>query len=107
MKLKRFSEPSKKRKSTEDENGRNSIRLSAELREKVDLFFCWCNKKDVDVNLVDANKLNHEAVLRLLSSGDVASNELYYHGKCYGTIQYQYSKYIKSKSDKNSSIGHT
>ena len=48
-------------------------------------------------------KLNHEAVLRLLSSGDVASNELYHHDKCYGTIPYQYSKFTKSESDKISS----
>ena len=33
-------------------------------------------------------KLNHEAVLRLLSSGNVASHELYYDDKCYDTIRY-------------------
>ena len=46
-------------------------------------------------------KSNHEAVLSLLSNGDVASNELYYHGKCYDTIRYQYSKFTKSQSDKS------
>ena len=50
-----------------------------------------------------ATKLNHEPVLRLLSSGDVASNELYYHDKCYDTIRYQYSKFTKSESDESSS----
>ena len=49
-------------------------------------------------------KLNHESVLRLLSSGDVASNELYYHDKCYDTIRYQYSKFTKSKSNESSSM---
>ena len=46
-------------------------------------------------------KLDHEAVLSLLSNGDVASYELYYHGKCYDTIRYQYSEFTKSKSDKS------
>ena len=120
-KLKLFTEPSKKRKCTEDEKRRKSTRLSADC--------CWCSKKDVDANLVlagtyqatklttksnhvkdltakwieMATKLNHEPVLRLLSSGDVASNELYYHDKCYDTIRYQYSKFTKSESDESSS----
>ena len=90
---------------------------------------CWSSKEDVDVNLEPAGtyqatklttksnhvkdltakciematKLNHEPVLRLLSSGDVASNELYYHDKCYDTIRYQYSKFTKSESDESSS----
>ena len=38
-----------------------------------------------------ANKLNQQAVLRLLNSGDVANNKLYYHNKCYDTVWYQYS----------------
>ena len=126
LKLKCLNEPSKKRKFTEDEKGRKSTRLSAESRERFDLFCCWCGKKDVDANLVPGGtyqatklttksnhvkdltakwiemtiKLNHEPVLRLLSSGDVASNELYYHDKCYDTIRYQYSKFTKSESDK-------
>ena len=41
-KLNRFSKPSKKRKSTEDENRSKSTRLSAESRERFDLFCCWC-----------------------------------------------------------------
>ena len=103
-KLKHFKEPSKKQKSTEDENGRKLKRLSAESREKFDLFCCWCSKKNVDDNLVPAwtyrarklttkldhlkeltakwiemaTKLNREAVLHLLSSDDVARNEFYY-----------------------------
>ena len=51
-----------------------------------------------------ATKLNHESVLSLLSSGDTASNELYYHDKCYDTIRCQYSKFTKSESDKSSSM---
>ena len=47
-------------------------------------------------------KLNHKAVVRLLRSGDVASNELYYHDKRCDTIRYQYSKFTKSESDKSS-----
>ena len=54
-----------------------------------------------------ATKLNHEPVLRLLSSSDVASNGLYYHDKCYDTIRYQYSKFTKSESDKSSSMCDT
>ena len=54
-----------------------------------------------------ATKLNHQPVLRLLSSGDVASNELYYHDKCYDTIRCQYSKFIKSKSDESSNMRGT
>ena len=54
-----------------------------------------------------ATKLNHETVLHLLSSGDVASNELYYHNKCYDTIQYQCSKFTKSESDKCPSMRDT
>ena len=34
-----------------------------------------------------ATKLNDEAVLHLLRSDDVASNEPYYNNKCYDTIQ--------------------
>ena len=119
-KLLRFTEPSKKRKCTEDEKGRKSTRLSADC--------CWSSKEDVDANLEPAGtyqatklttksnhvkdltakciematKLNHEPVLRLLSSGDVASNELYYHDKCYDTIRHQYSKF--TKSDESSSM---
>ena len=92
-----------------------STRLSADLRERFDLFCCWCSKKDVDANLVPAGtyqatklttklnhvkdltakwiematKLNHEPVLCCLSSGNVASNKLYYNDKCYDTIRYQ------------------
>ena len=110
--MKRLNEPSKKRKCTEDEKGRKSTSLSAESRERFNLSCCWCSKKDVDANLVPAGtyqatklttksnhvkdltakwiematKLNHRHVLRLLSSGDVVSNKLYYHDKCYGTI---------------------
>ena len=47
-------------------------------------------------------KINHEAVLRLLISGNGASNELYYQDKCYDTIRHQYSKLTKSESDKSS-----
>ena len=54
-----------------------------------------------------ATKLNHEAVLRLLSSGNVASNELYYQYKCYDSIRYQYSKFTKSEPDKSSSMHDT
>ena len=78
--------------------------LSAESRQRFDLLCCCSSKYDVDANLVQAgtnqakkinqeteprerlkcktdrmaSKLNHESVSRLLSSGDVASNELYY-----------------------------
>ena len=41
-KLNRFRKPSKKRKSTEDENRSKSTHLSAESRERFDLFCCWC-----------------------------------------------------------------
>ena len=44
-------------------------------------------------------KLDHKAVLRLLRSGDVASNELYYHNICYDTIRYQCRIITKSESD--------
>ena len=37
-KLKRMNEPSKKKKCTEDEKGRNSKRLSAESKGRFDLF---------------------------------------------------------------------
>ena len=120
-KLLRFTEPSKKRKCTEDEKGRKSTRLSADSRERFDLFCCWCSKKNVNPNLVPAGtyqatklttksnhlkdltakwieiatKLNDEPVLRLLSSGDVASNELCYHDKCYDTTRCQYSKFTQ------------
>ena len=53
-KLKRLNEPSKKRKSTEDENGKKSTRLSAESRERFNLFCSLCSKKDVDANLIPA-----------------------------------------------------
>ena len=53
-KLKRFNEPSKKWKSTEDENGINSTLLLAGSRERFDLFYSWCGKKNVDTNLVPA-----------------------------------------------------
>ena len=67
-KLKRFNESSKRRKCTEDEKGRKSTHLSAESRERFDLFCCWFSKKDFDANLVPAGtyqatkltmKLNH------------------------------------------------
>ena len=51
-----------------------------------------------------ATKLNHESVLRLLN---IASNELYYHDKCYDTIRYQYSKFTKSESNESSSMRDT
>ena len=127
MKLKRFNEPSKKRKPTEDKNARKSTCLSVESGERFDLFCLWCSEKDVDANLVPAGtyraaklttkpdhvkdlnakwiaiatKLNHEAVLPLLSSGDVASSELYYHDKCYDAIRYQSSKFTNSESGKS------
>ena len=104
-KLKCFNESLKKQKSAEAEIGKKSTRLSAESRERFNLFCCWCSKKDIDASLVPAGtypatelttklnhmedltakwiemvtKSNHETVLRLLSSGDVPSNELYYH----------------------------
>ena len=132
-KLKLFTEPSKKRKCTEDEKGRKSTRLLAESRERFNLFCCWCRKKDFDANFVPVEtcqgtklttksnhvkdltakwietttKLNHKLVLRLLSSGDVGSNEFYYHDKCYDTIQYQYSEFAKSESDESSSMCNT
>ena len=37
-KLKSFNEPSKKRKSAEEENGKKSARVSAESRERFNLF---------------------------------------------------------------------
>ena len=67
-KLKRFNESSKRQKCTEDEKGRKSTHLSAESRERFDLFRCWFSKKDFDANLVPAGtyqatkltmKLNH------------------------------------------------
>ena len=129
-KSKRLNKPSKKRKCIEDKKERKSTRLLDESRKNLDLFCCWCSRKDVTANLVPAGtyqatklttKSNHrkdltakriematnsnqEPVLRLLSSGDVASNELYYHDKCYDTIRYQYIKFTKSKSDKNASM---
>ena len=107
--------------------------MSVESREKFDLFYCWCSKKDVDANLVSAGtyqaiklttksnrvkdlttkwiematQLNYKAILRLLSSGDVASNELYNHDKGYDTIRYQYSKFTRSESNKSSSMRDT
>ena len=83
-------------KCTENEKGRKSTRLSAESRERFNLFCCWCRKKDVDANrvpagtyqgtklttksnhakdltakwIIMATKLDHEPVLRLLSSGE-------------------------------------
>ena len=112
-KLKRFNEPSKNRKSTE--NGKMSTLLLARSRERFDLFCIWCSKKDINANLVPSGtyqatnvtnkldlvkdltpkwiemntKLNHKAVLHLLRSGDVASKEFYYHDKCNDTIRYQ------------------
>ena len=132
-KLNRFNEPSKKQKCTDDEKERKSTRLSAESRERFNLFCCWCRKKDVDVNLVPAGtyqttklatksnhvkdltakgiematKLNREPVLHLLSTGDVARNDFYYHNKCYDTIRYQYSKFTNSESDKSSSMRYS
>ena len=55
-KLKRFNKPSKKRKSTEDENGRKLRCLLAESRERLDLLRCWCSKKDN----ISGNRINHE-----------------------------------------------
>ena len=64
--------------------------------------------KDLTAKWIEiATKLNHEPVLRLLSSGDVASNELCYHDKCYDTTRCQYSKFTKSESDKSSSMRDT
>ena len=54
-----------------------------------------------------ATKLNHKTVLCLMSSGNVASNKLYHHDKCYDTIRYQYSKFSKSESHKSSSMPDT
>ena len=51
-----------------------------------------------------AAKLNHEPALRLLNSGDVVSNELYYHDKCYAAIQCQCSKFTKPKFNKSLSM---
>ena len=45
-KLKCFNKPSKKQKSTEDENRRKLTCLLAESRERLDLFWYWCSKKD-------------------------------------------------------------
>ena len=42
-----------------------------------------------------------------MNSGDVASNEFYYHNKCYDTIWYQYREFTKSESDKSSSMRNT
>ena len=107
-----MNKPSKKRKCTKDDQGRKLIRLSAESRERSHLFCCWCSKKYVDANLVPAGtsqatklmtksnhvknltanwiematKGNQKPVLPHLTSGDVASNKIYYHDKCYGTI---------------------
>ena len=104
--------------------------MSADSRERFDLFCCWCSKKGVDANLVPAGiyqatklttklnhmkdltakwiemvtKLNHEPVSHLLSSGDVASNKFYYHEKFYDTIRYQYSKFTKSEFDESWSM---
>ena len=61
--------------------------------------------KDLTAESIElTTELNHEPLLRLLSSGDVASNELFYHDKCYDTIRYQYSKFTKSKSNESSSM---
>ena len=61
--------------------------------------------KDLSAKQIElATRLNHEAILRLLSSGDVASNELYYLNKCYDTIQQLHSKFTKSESNKISSV---
>ena len=130
LKLKCLNEPSKTWKCTKGEKGRKSTPLSADSRERFDLFCCWCSKKGVDANLVPAGiyqatklttklnhmkdltakwiemvtKLNHEPVSHLLSSGDVASNKFYYHEKFYDTIRYQYSKFTKSEFDESSSM---
>ena len=82
------------------------IELSAESRERFDLFCCWFSKKYIDANIVPAGtyqviklttksnhvkdltakwiematKLNHKPDLRLLSSDDVASNVKYVPG---------------------------
>ena len=135
-KLNLFNEPSKKQKYTEDENVDYTFEQSTdESKERFNLFYYWCGKKDVDANLVPARtgkykatilttksnhmkdltaqwiematKLNHEAALRLLSSGDVASNELYYQYKCYDSIRYQCSKFTKSEPDKSSNMRNT
>ena len=64
--------------------------------------------KDLTAKWIEiATKLNHEPVLRLLSSGDVARNELCYHDKCYDTTRCQYSKFTKSESDESSSMRDT
>ena len=107
--------------------------LSAESRERFNLFCCCCRKKDVDANLVPAGsyqatklttksnhvkdltakwiematKLNHEPVFHLLSSGNVASNKFHYHNKCDDTIRYQYSEFTNSESDKSVSMCNT
>ena len=63
--------------------------------------------KDLSAKRIEmATKLNHEAVLRLLFD-DVASNELYYHNKCYDTIRYRQSKFFKFESDKSSNMRDT
>ena len=41
--------------------------------------------------------LNNDSVLCLLSSGDVASNELYYHDSCYNKIRNEYNKKNKTE----------
>ena len=59
-KLKRLNEPSKKRKFLKNEYVRKMTHLSAESRETFHLFYCWCNKKDVDASLVPAG--TYEAI---------------------------------------------
>ena len=84
---------------------KSDIELSAESRERFDLFCCWFSK-NIDANIVPAGtyhvtklttklnhvkdlttkwiematKLNHKPDLRLLSSDDVASNVKYVPG---------------------------
>ena len=56
LKLKRLNELSKKRKSTEDGNGKKSTRFLAESRERFELFYCW-SRPSRDIS---GNKINHE-----------------------------------------------
>ena len=76
-------------------NGYKTLTKSTKLNHLKDLTAKW-----IEI----AAKLNHEPALRLLSSGDVVSNELYYRDKCYATTQCQCSKFTKPEFHKSLSM---
>ena len=125
-KLKRLV-PTKKKSNECDGDGevpRKITRGSAESNEEFSLFCCWCEQNDDSANLTAAGAfhakndaanfkhlqeqtekwkkmaltLNHEGILRRLSSGDVASNELFYHMNCLNKYRNKYNSAVKKSS---------